>query len=71
MSEIVKKNPAIFGVIDTMKMLCKEKYSQFHKEYLNTYIDYTFASLEESLTLKEKEKMFFDILFFCHFNILL
>jgi thiol-disulfide isomerase/thioredoxin len=55
--EIAKKNPIIFGQIDTMKTLCLEKYSKFHKPYLDTYITYTFASLEESITLKDKEHM--------------
>jgi thiol-disulfide isomerase/thioredoxin len=55
--EIAKKIPVLFGEIDTMKMLCMEKYSKKNKPYLNTYINYTFASLEESLTLKDKEKM--------------
>ena len=55
--QIAKKSPAIFGIIDTMKNLCIEKYSKAHKPYLDTYITYTFASLEESLTLRDKEKM--------------
>src|ERR1035437_3423377 len=55
---ITKKSSSVFGKIDTMKALCREKYSSYNNFYLNNYIDYTFASLEESITLKENEKMF-------------
>jgi len=54
---ITRKSSEIFGKIDTMKMLTSEKYKVHNKPYLNTYIQYTFALLEESLTLKGKEKM--------------
>jgi len=56
--QLARKSPAIFGVIDTMKALCVTKYSKLNKAYLNTHIHYTFASLEESITLREKEKIF-------------
>lgn len=56
---ISKKNPDIFGKIDTMRSLSKAKYASYNKPYLNNYIDYTFASLEENITLKEKENMFY------------
>lgn len=55
---ITKKNNAIFGKIDSIKMKTKEKFSGYKKPFLNTYIDYTFASLEESITLKDREKIF-------------
>jgi thiol-disulfide isomerase/thioredoxin len=41
-----------------MKTLCRKKYFPYNKSYLNNYIEYTFASLEESITLKENEKIF-------------
>ena len=55
---IAKKNPAVFGRIDTMKTLCRQKYSPFNNSYLNNYIVYTFASLEESIALRGNEKIF-------------
>ncbi len=54
---IAKKDPAIFGRIDTMKTLSKEKYSVYKNAYLNNYIEYTFASLADNITLKEKAKI--------------
>ena len=54
---IAKKDPAIFGRIDTMQTLSKEKYSAYKNAYLNNYIGYTFASLADNITLKEKTKM--------------
>ncbi|MBI4946499.1 MAG: TlpA family protein disulfide reductase [Bacteroidetes bacterium] len=54
---ISTKSSFFFGRIDTMKTLCVQKYSAFNKRYLNNYIDYTFAQLEESITLKENEKI--------------
>jgi len=55
---ITKKSSSVFGKIDTMKALCREKYSPYDKTYLTNYIDYTFAQLEESITLKENENIF-------------
>ena len=57
---ITKKNKAIFGRIDTMKITTKEKFSGYKNPFLNTYIDYSFASLEESITLKDRE-IFFNL----------
>ena len=54
---LATKDPAIFGRIDTMQTLCNEKYSQYKNPYLSNYIACTFASLIESITLKEKGKM--------------
>lgn len=55
---IAKKNAAMFGNIDTMKTLTKKKYSVYNNPYLNNYIEYTFASLEESISLRGNEKVF-------------
>ncbi len=55
---IAKKNSTIFGKIDTMKTLSKKKYSTYNNFYLNNSIEYTFASLEESIALKGNEKVF-------------
>lgn len=55
---IAKKNPAIFGKIDTMKMLAMKKYSSFNNTYLANYIEYSFASLEENISLKGNEENF-------------
>lgn len=55
---IVKKDPAIFTKIDTVKMLALKKYSLINNGYLNNYIEYTFASLEETISLKGNEKSF-------------
>ncbi|MDO8628070.1 MAG: TlpA disulfide reductase family protein [Candidatus Diapherotrites archaeon] len=55
---IAKKNSSIFGKIDTMKTLCKQKYSTYSNSYLNNHIKYTFASLEENIALKGTEKVF-------------
>ncbi|MBI3502812.1 MAG: TlpA family protein disulfide reductase [Bacteroidetes bacterium] len=55
---IAKKDSRIFGKIDTMKTLSKKKYSAYNNSYLNNYIEYTFASLEESISLKGDEKVF-------------
>lgn len=55
---ILKKSPEIFGRIDTVRMMALKKYSSFNNPYLNNYIEYTFASLEESISLKENEKIF-------------
>ncbi len=55
---ITKKSSSVFGKIDTMKTLCREKYSPYNNPYLNNYVTYTFASLEESIILKGDEKIF-------------
>ena len=55
---ITKKSSSVFGKIDTMKTLCRERYSKYNNSYLNNYITYTFASLEESIMLKGDEKIF-------------
>jgi thiol-disulfide isomerase/thioredoxin len=55
---IAKKDSRIFGKIDTLKMLSQKKYSAYHNAYLNNYIEYTFASLIESISLKGDEKVF-------------
>ena len=55
---IAKKNSAMFGKIDTMKILTKKKYSAYNNSYLNNFIEYTFASLEESIALKGNDKVF-------------
>lgn len=55
---ITKKESAIFGKIDTMKTLAKKRYSVYNNSYLNNYIEYTFASLEENIALKGAEKIF-------------
>ncbi|MEK6616345.1 MAG: TlpA disulfide reductase family protein [Bacteroidota bacterium] len=55
---IAQKNSVIFGRIDTMKTLCRQKYSTYENSYLTNYIEYTFASLEESIALKGTGKLF-------------
>lgn len=55
---IAKKESAIFGKIDTMKNLSVKKYSVHNNSYLNNYIEYTFASLEQSINLKGTEMIF-------------
>ncbi|MFH1004614.1 MAG: TlpA disulfide reductase family protein [Bacteroidota bacterium] len=54
----LSKSNLIFGKIDTMKMLSKQKYSPYNKPYLNNYIEYTFASLEGNITLQDRKKIF-------------
>lgn len=55
---IAKKDSKIFGKIDTLKMLSQKKYTIYNNAYLNNYIEYTFASLEESISLKGDENIF-------------
>jgi len=55
---IAKKDGTIFGKIDTVRTLFRKKYSTYNNYYLNNYIEYTFASLEESIALKGNEKVF-------------
>ena len=57
---ISRKEPAIFKKIDTLETLFKKKYAAFNNSYLNNYIYYTFASLEESMTLENKEKLYVE-----------
>lgn len=55
---IARKEPAIFKKIDTLETLFKKKYAAYNKPYLDNYIYYTFASLEESITLENKESVY-------------
>ncbi|HEY4800256.1 MAG TPA: TlpA disulfide reductase family protein, partial [Bacteroidia bacterium] len=55
---ISKKDNSIFGKIDTLKTLMKKKYSAFQNPYLDNFITFQFASLEENLALGVKEKVF-------------
>ncbi len=55
---IAKKEPALFGKIDTIKTLFTKKYTAYNNSYLNNFIEYTFASLEENVSLKGKQKIY-------------
>lgn len=57
-ANIARKEPAIFKKIDTLETLFKKKYAAFNKPYLDTYIYYAFATLEESVTLENKENVY-------------
>lgn len=56
------KSKSLFGKIDTMKILSRKKYFRYNNSYLNNYITYTFASLEESITLDDRKKNFSEYL---------
>lgn len=55
---ISRKEPAIFKKIDTLETLFKKKYAAFNIQYLNNYVYYTFASLEDNLALGNKEDLY-------------
>lgn len=55
---LAKKESSIFGKIDTMRTLAEKKYFSYNNPYLNNYIEYTFASLEESISLNGSGKVF-------------
>lgn len=57
-ANIARKEPAIFKKIDTLETLFKKKYAAYNKPHLDTYIYYTFATLEESITLENKENVY-------------
>jgi thiol-disulfide isomerase/thioredoxin len=55
---IAKKESGIAGKLDTLKKLFQKKYDAYHQSYLSNHIEYRFASLENSLMIKGKEKLY-------------
>ncbi|TAL57808.1 MAG: TlpA family protein disulfide reductase [Bacteroidetes bacterium] len=55
---IARKESVIFKKIDTLETLFKKKYAAFNNLYLDNYIYYTFASLDENITLENKENVY-------------